>query len=521
MKKISLLFPVFLLMVIVAYAQPTTEASNPNPRNSYQVFSIFSDAYTAINNVNTNPYWGQNTASSIIKVNQNNVLSYVGLTYQGTEFSPINVTDMATFHLDIFPTENKNLIITLVNTSVGKEQGKTVTGLTPNQWNSIEIPVSYFTNVPKTGINQMKIEVEGQNQSQNGATTTVYFDNIYFYNDALIDNQNPTNFTVNAGLATFNSIELLLSANDDLSNIYYSITEGGNVTKTVGESGKSHKYIFRDLIPNKEYTYSIVATDAAGKEVANNPVEIKISTTAMIAAATQPTVSAANVISVYSETYSNIGNFLTTWGSQTVSKEIAIDANNHFMELSNFSYEGIEFSSSQNVSDKTHIHIDMQIPASVTIYLSIISPGKEWGISVTPSEINKWQGFDIPLANFVAGNPAIDLTQILHLKLEDKNRQSKTIYFDNIYFYKSTTTGISSKEVENINVFAAEGILNVTCGSDLENGKIEVFNLTGQLITSKMISNTNEQLAIENGFYIVKISNKNKQQVTSLKVFAN
>ncbi len=95
------------------------------------------------------------------------------------------------------------------------------------------------------------------------------------------------------------------------------------------------------------------------------------------------------------------------------------------------------------------------------------------------------------------------------------------VYFDNISFTDGTISTIANAPIENISIFAAEGVLNVNCPEDLFNGKIEVFNLTGQIISSKNIFSANEQLSIEKGFYIVKISDQNNKQVASQKVFAN
>jgi len=138
-------------------------------------------------------------------------------------------------------------------------------------------------------------------------------------------------------------------------------------------------------------------------------------------------------------------------------------------------------------------------------------------ILVPNTKTNQWEELSFDFSS-IEGNIE---TKIVIIPDFGARTTDDVLYFDNISFSDGTTTAINSNDFENVKIFANRGILNVTCGSDLENGKIEVFNLTGQLITSKMISTTNEQLAIENGFYVVKISDKNNQQVTSLKVFAN
>ncbi|MDR0681083.1 MAG: T9SS type A sorting domain-containing protein [Dysgonamonadaceae bacterium] len=89
------------------------------------------------------------------------------------------------------------------------------------------------------------------------------------------DTEAPSGFTVEVGLVTHNSIELLLNATDNSGYIKYEIAYGaGNKITVQGISATQKSYVVKNLIPDSSYPFSITAKDASGNIAANSPLSL-------------------------------------------------------------------------------------------------------------------------------------------------------------------------------------------------------------------------------------------------------
>ena len=148
-------------------------------------------------------------------------------------------------------------------------------------------------------------------------------------------------------------------------------------------------------------------------------------------AATAPTRLAANVLSIYSNTYTNVDgvNLNPGWGQATVQSEVQL-AGNSTLKLANLNYQGIELATAQNVSTMAGVHIDYWTSTSTSFnfYLISLNPtvdSKKHTFTVTKGA---WQSVDIPLTTYAG----VDLTKIAQMKFDGDG----TVFIDNIYFYK-------------------------------------------------------------------------------------
>ena len=163
---------------------PTYDASS--------VISIFSDKYTNISGVNTNPYWGgQGTKSADFVVDGDHVLNYYDFKYVGTTMPLVDASAMTSAHLDIYvPTGSStsaSLRVTIRDFGAnGADDGGNVddtniskvipsSQLIPGQWNSIEIPMRGKT---RSNIGLILYD-NGSNISN------FWVDNIYFHDEAV------------------------------------------------------------------------------------------------------------------------------------------------------------------------------------------------------------------------------------------------------------------------------------------------------------------------------------------------
>ncbi|MDG1849420.1 MAG: glycoside hydrolase family 16 protein, partial [Flavobacteriales bacterium] len=104
------------------------------------VISIFSNAYTNLEGTNFNPGWGQATQVTVT----DDVLTYTGLNYQGTQYANQDVSAYGYLNVDFYTTNSTNLKISLI--SPGAET-PVVLDITQNQWNSVEIPLTSYAGV--------------------------------------------------------------------------------------------------------------------------------------------------------------------------------------------------------------------------------------------------------------------------------------------------------------------------------------------------------------------------------------
>ena len=164
----------------------------------------------------------------------------------------------------------------------------------------------------------------------------------------------------------------------------------------------------------------------------------------------------ANVISIFSDTYTNVpveyyNGYYAPY--QTTQGQADINVNgNKVIKYSQFNFVGIQFAQPTiNASDMTHIHIDVKVQNTTgvrnTIKLALndfgadgtFGGGNDTGFQVTITNANlstnNWVGIDIPLSNFTGLASRTHLAQII---LETASGITDLLV-DNIYFYKVPT----------------------------------------------------------------------------------
>ena len=421
-----------VLVMFRANAQPPTTATVPT-KAAADVISIFSDAYTNISGTDFNPNWGQGTQVSDTVVSGDNIKKYGNLDYQGTNLgSRVNASSMESIHFDIWTPNATQIQIFMVNegnTGGPTEQSVTLT-LTQNGWNSLDIPMSSYHSSIVSSISQFKIQYPGF--AYHASPYNFYLDNIYFWKSASTPTISGFSFPVKfTGDTPFK-----ITAPTSNSNGAFSYSSSNTAVATVsGDTitivGAGTTIITANQAADGSYgtgstTASLLVTFAPP---ATNPAT--------------PTHLSSNVISVFSEAYTNVSgtNFYPNWGQSTTHLDMTVSGNT-IKRYDNLNYEGIEFASDLNVASMENLHFDIWTPncSSFDFYLINVSPQFEKKVTVNPS-LSGWNSFDIPLTSY----NGVDLTKIRQFKLVGNN--GSTIYLDNIYFWKSasspTITGFS------------------------------------------------------------------------------
>jgi beta-glucanase (GH16 family) len=152
--------------------------------------------------------------------------------------------------------------------------------------------------------------------------------------------------------------------------------------------------------------------------------------------APDPQTAAQQVISLFSDSYSNISNidYNPNWQQATQVTQIEI-AGNNILKYAGLNYQGTDFSDNkQDVSAMDNVHLDYWTYNATELKFFLISPGPRETPFVIDVKQQGWQNLVIPLSHF----SDVDLADIFQLKVEGNG----TVYLDNIYFssYSETVT---------------------------------------------------------------------------------
>lgn len=152
-------------------------------------------------------------------------------------------------------------------------------------------------------------------------------------------------------------------------------------------------------------------------------------------AAPTPTRPAANVLSVFSDAYTNVAgtDFNPNWGQTTAVTQPTI-AGNTVLRYSNFNYQGTQFASALNVSTFTNIHVDFFSANATQLRFFLISPGPtERSVNLTVPTTAGWNSIDIPLTSF----SPVNLSNIIQFKFDANGAPgAPDIFLDNLYFWR-------------------------------------------------------------------------------------
>lgn len=179
-------------------------------------------------------------------------------------------------------------------------------------------------------------------------------------------------------------------------------------------------------------------------------------------AAPTPTRSPANVISVFSDAYTNVsvdfynGFFFADFQTTLGGADLNINGN-RIIQYTNLNFVATEFKNpTVNVSQMTHLHVDFQIReplkpnAFITIQLGDFGPNAVFGggddtsgqFKITTPNLtsNQWISRDIPLSSFTGLTGRNNMAQIFFISADGTSANQSTvstIWVDNVYFYKN------------------------------------------------------------------------------------
>lgn len=146
-------------------------------------------------------------------------------------------------------------------------------------------------------------------------------------------------------------------------------------------------------------------------------------------AAPTPSYSAADVISIFSNAYTNVAgtDLNPNWGQTTVVTQTPVAGDNTLV-YTGLNYQGLVFGSNQDVSAMGFLHLDYFTGNSTSLKVYIISPGPVETPYTLPVPTTGWNSVDIPLSAF----SPVALNNVIQMKFDGNGN----IYLDNILFHK-------------------------------------------------------------------------------------
>ncbi len=169
-------------------------------------------------------------------------------------------------------------------------------------------------------------------------------------------------------------------------------------------------------------------------------------------AAPVPNRPAANVISIFSDAYTNVAgsDFFPNWGQSTVVKQTPI-AGNNTLHYANFNYQGLQLAANQNLTSYQYLHIDYYTSNASELNVFLICPPNSPGGAAPwekgyklPVPTAGWNSVDIPLSQFL---PNVALNSVFQFKFDGGG--GSDIFLDNIYFWKTPTAPTTAAPVPN------------------------------------------------------------------------
>jgi hypothetical protein len=294
----------------------------------------------------------------------------------------------------------------------------------------------------------------------------------------------------------------------------------GNFMTAVGNDFKYTRAIAAGTPLSIYFTYSTPPTGERNSSATPHSYTvganclIKPTGNTSITPAPTPTRAVANVISLFSNAYTN--RTVETWSAGWDNADVTdtLITNNDTKIYSKLDFAGIEFKTPViDATAMTHFHIDVWNQNSTKFNIKLVDFGAngifqgvpnddtEHELSFTPT-LGSWVSYDLPLSNFTNMTARAHLAQLILVGSNSK------VYVDNIYFYKETVSKVvsvvSGKSLLTLKNTLVHDVLDVTVG-EANKGPLSIFNVSGQLMYSTTVKG-NQLLNLSNlssGMYII------------------
>jgi hypothetical protein len=207
-----------------------------------------------------------------------------------------------------------------------------------------------------------------------------------------------------------------------------------------------------------------------------------------VAAPTPPTRPAADVVSLFSDAYTNIpvAQWSADWDEATIT-DVTI-AGNATKKINFVNFLGVILGDYTNTSDMTHFHMDYYINAGTDLVGKVLNPklsnhaakaGETNALLLTNlpalDAAGRWVSLDVPLSTFTPQG-TFDRESVKEFLITSN---IGVVYIDNIYLHKNTL-GTKKFDASNVKIYPnpTKNILTISANSEIQ--KVSVRNILGQ-----------------------------------------
>ncbi|MEY3420542.1 MAG: hypothetical protein RIR48_827, partial [Bacteroidota bacterium] len=237
-------------------------------------------------------------------------------------------------------------------------------------------------------------------------------------------------------------------------------------------------------------------------------------------AAPTPTRKASDVISLFSNAYTNVpvDTWRTDWSAATL-EEVQIQTN-ATKKYSKLDFVGIETVAKQvDITNMTHIHVDIWSPDFTFFGVKLVDFGadgafgggndREHQVDFNTPGKGQWVSLDIPIASFTGLTTKKNIAQIIFV---GRPTGATTVFVDNVYFYNkpSSTNNLLSDKVKIFPNPVKSGDL-LRYEGEIEN--VEIFDIRGVKVLSSLETNSSE-IQLDKGLFLIKIKTNSGEIVT-------
>lgn len=248
-----------------------------------------------------------------------------------------------------------------------------------------------------------------------------------------------------------------------------------------------------------------------------------------------PKHKASNVLPIFTDAYPNeigIQIIATTPGDVKKIKGLKYPANENLDKMyyvengMNAGDGGLNFLTTVDVSQYDSLHFDLYLVNTLSLPLRFRFGIGDGNIAPNPSStvktaIQGWNSIDLNIKDFVAlSSTGYNLTAMNGLGFWHKTGGKRTVFVDNIYFYKKDEgpVGISNPDLyQPVEVFPTQIADKLHIKSENAVREIKVISLAGSIVKT-LVTNSKELEVnmdhIHRGIYIIQITTTNNCTVT-------
>ena len=252
--------------------------------------------------------------------------------------------------------------------------------------------------------------------------------------------------------------------------------------------------------------------------------------------APSPSIAEADVLSIYSNSYSTnqVANFnLNAFqGGGTISEVDIESSGNKTIKIEGLTYYGAQWDPVDVSLSSSYRFVNLDYFATTStafnFYLIDATAGIPGGNAAEPKYVvaasggdetivqGEWKTISIPLEHFTnydSGTFSYDLNDIIQWKFDGNG----TLFIDNIYFSVASSLSTSIYELQNISLYPnpTQNVLFISAERKIQ--KATIYNLLGKVVKTILIDNKSKSIdisSLSSGMYLIKYTINSKEGIT-------